>query len=151
MYSSKLSVSIHILSLVALKPQDAITSDWIAGSIRTNPALVRRLLSRLKRAGLVRTRTGVGVTSLAKSAQDISLLQVFRAVETERHLFDIHSGTNLNCPVGAKIEEVLAGTYAELQKDFERRLADIRLSDLLSLFQFGDEAAADCGEYFTPG
>lgn len=145
MYSSKLSVSIHILSLVALKSQNAITSDWIAGSIRTNPALVRRLLSRLKRAGLICTRTGLGVTDLTRPAQDISLLQIFRAVETEQHLFDIHSGTNLNCPVGAKIEEVLAKTYSELQQDFERRLADICLSDLLKLLQTGDGNPADCG------
>ena len=134
MYSSKLSVSIHLLSLVALHPDGPSTSDWIAGSIHTNPALVRRLLVKLKRAGLIKTQTGMGVTGLAKPADKISLLEVFRAVESEQRLFDIHTDTNLNCPVGAKIEQVLTATYDKMQTNLEHELDAVHLSQLVTLF-----------------
>ena len=134
MYSSKLSVSIHILCLVALHPDGPITSDWIAGSIHTNPALVRRLLVNLKRGGLIKTQTGMGVTGLAKPAEKISLLEVFRAVEREQRLFDIHTDTNLDCPVGAKIEQVLTTTYQTMQTNLEHELEAVHLSQLVTLF-----------------
>ena len=135
MYSSKLSVSLHILSLVALAPEKPVTSDWIAGSIHTNPALVRRLLSRLKQADLVHVQPRLGVTGLAKEPKKISLLTVFKAVESEQSLFSIHSNPNPNCPVGAKIEEVLSQTYGNMQTDFEKHLAGVSLADILNLFE----------------
>ena len=54
MYSTKLSVSIHILSVIVLMEGQPVTSEYIASSINTNPALVRRLMSRLKKAKLIK-------------------------------------------------------------------------------------------------
>lgn len=133
MYSSKLAVSIHILCVVALNPAP-VTSDFIAGSIGTNPALVRRLMSRLKAARLLRTQTKVGATGLAKPPEAISLLDVFRAVEPQRQLFDLHTGTNPNCPVGANINRILGEVYGKLQNGMEERLSAVRLADLLGRF-----------------
>lgn len=134
MYSSKVSVSVHILALTALTPDKPITSDWVAGSIQTNPSLVRRLVSLLKRAGLIQSSTRLGITGLGRPPEKISLLDIFRAVETEQQLFGIHSETNPGCPVGAKIEAILTETYATVQSDFERHLAGVHLSDILNLF-----------------
>lgn len=133
MYSSKLSVGIHILCLVAREPCP-ITSDYIAGSIGTNPALVRRLMSKLKSARLLNTQTKLGATGLAKPAEQISLLEVFRAVEPQRSLFDIHTGTNPNCPVGAHINGILTRLYGEIQNEMEARLGRVKLSALLQQF-----------------
>lgn len=66
MYSTKLSVSIHILTVIALMEGQAVTSEYIASSINTNPALVRRLMSRLRKATLITASPGLGVTGLAK-------------------------------------------------------------------------------------
>ena len=70
MYSTKYSVSIHILSLIALKEEQPITSEYIAGSVNTNPALVRRLMSSLKKAGLIRAQTKLGVLGLEKPPEE---------------------------------------------------------------------------------
>jgi hypothetical protein len=37
MLSSKLTVGVHILTLLALTPDQAQTSEYIAGSVNTNP------------------------------------------------------------------------------------------------------------------
>ena len=131
MYSTKYSVSIHILSLIALKEEQPITSEYIAGSVNTNPALVRRLMSSLKKACLIRAQTKLGVLVLAKPPEEISLLQVFKAVEKEQHLFAIHSDTNTNCPVGARIGVTLEFINSQVQSVFEKELASIYLSDIL--------------------
>ncbi len=134
MYSSKLSVSIHILSVIALMEAQTITSEYIASSINTNPALVRRLMSRLKKAELIKTSTKLGVTGLARKAEDISLLDVFLAVEDQRDLFSIHGNTNLNCPVGAKIEGTLKHLYDNIQTATEEKLSAITLADITKEF-----------------
>lgn len=131
MYSTKLSVSIHILCLIARNDKVPLTSQRIAGSIGTNPALVRRLTNLLKKAGLIFSRPGVGIVGLKKAADQITLLEIFQTVEPEQRLFDMHTNTNENCFVGANIGRSLTGIYEELQESFEKRLNEFYLSDIL--------------------
>lgn len=133
MYSSKLSVSIHILCMVALNPCP-VTSQSLAQSIGTNSVLVRRLMGRLKKAHLIFAQAGLGATGLAKKPEEISLLEVFRAVETRRQLFDLHAGVNVHCPVGANIGRILTKVYDGIQTEMEARLDAVHLSDLLGQF-----------------
>lgn len=139
MYSTKYSVSIHILSMIALKKEKAITSDYIAHSVNTNPALVRRLMSSLKRAGLIKSQTRIGVVGLGKNSDEISLLEVFRAVEKEQRLFAIHTDTNDDCPIGARIGDVLEHISDGVQDKFEKKLDSILLSDILENLNMTDE------------
>ncbi|MDF2869238.1 MAG: ywnA [Anaerocolumna sp.] len=131
MYSTKFAVGIHILSLIALKQEDGITSDYIAGSVNTNPALVRRLMSDLKKSGLIQTKTKIGVTGLMKTPEEITLLEIFKAVENRQDLFAIHSDTNSECPVGARIGWVLEGINHKVQYSFQEELETMHLSDIL--------------------
>lgn len=131
MYSTKYAVSIHILSLIASKKGKSITSDYIAESVNTNPALVRRLMSGLKKAGLIQTQTKIGVTGLMKNPEEISLLEIFKAVEDRQDLFAIHSDTNTACPVGAKIGCVLEHVNEKIQSSFEEELGSLHLSNIL--------------------
>lgn len=134
MYSTKLSVSIHIMSVIVLMEGQPVTSEYIASSINTNPALVRRLMSRLKKAKLIKTSTKLGVTGLARDAKDISLLDIFIATEDHQDLFSIHSNTNPNCPVGAKIEVTLKHLYDNIQTATEEKLSAISLADIIKEF-----------------
>lgn len=134
MYSTKLSVSIHILSIIAMMEGSAITSDYIASSINTNPALVRRLMSRLKKAAMIKTSTKLGVTGLAKKPEEITLLDIFLAVEEHSDLFGIHSNTNQKCPVGARIEHTLKHLYDSIQTQTEKELSGITLADITKEF-----------------
>lgn len=50
MVNSRFSVAIHILSLIATtSDKSLLTSDFIAGSVNTNPVVVRRMIGVLKR------------------------------------------------------------------------------------------------------
>lgn len=135
MYSTKLSVSIHILSVIALMEAEPVTSEYIASSINTNPALVRRLMSRLKKAKLINSSTKLGVTGLTRKEEDISVFDVFLAVEDQRDLFSIHGDTNPNCPVGAKIEGTLRNLYSNIQTATEEKLSALTLADITKNFK----------------
>lgn len=139
MYSTKLSVSIHILSVIAFIEMKPVTSEYIASSINTNPALVRRLMSRLKKAKLIETSTKLGVMGLAKEAEDITLLDIFFAVEDQTDLFSIHGNTNHDCPIGAKIEITLKDIYDDIQNVTNQKLAAVTLADIIKEFRTNKE------------
>src|SRR2546430_11145306 len=108
-HHSRFAVSVHILAYLAYRGGVAVSSAEMAGSVDTNPVVIRRLLSALVAAGLVNTRKGAaGGFSLARATQRISLLDIYRAIEPAPNHGLSHFAPNQRCPVGAKIEQVLA-------------------------------------------
>ncbi|MDU7476058.1 MAG: Rrf2 family transcriptional regulator, partial [Paenibacillus macerans] len=85
--STRFSIAVHTLSLIAVTPD--CTGDFIAGSVNTNPVIIRRIMGMLKKAGLVEVRPGVGGAALLKEPDRITLLDVYRAVNVaeENQLF----------------------------------------------------------------
>lgn len=84
--SGNFLTAIHLMSYLAYKEgrDTLVTSDELAGIIQQNPVVVRRLISRLREAGLVDTVRGkAGGFRLNRSAADIDLLSVFTAIEGE--------------------------------------------------------------------
>lgn len=133
--SSRFSIAVHILSLIAVSSKDC-TGDFIAGSVNTNPVIIRRIMGMLKKAGLVDIRLGVGGASLLKDSDQITLLDVYRAVEVieDGQLFNFHDEPNHQCPVGRNIEAALRSEMKEAQTAMEQRLAQVNLSQLASQF-----------------
>ena len=100
-FSSRFTIATHILVCVAMfQEEQKMTSNFLAGSIQVNPVVVRNVLGQLSDAGIVGIRAGVGGAFLAKPAEDITLLDIFKAVEKEEALFHFHENPNPLCPVG---------------------------------------------------
>ena len=133
--SSRFTVAVHILSLVAIERNELCTSEWIAKSVNTNPVVIRRVIGKLRDAELVQVRRGVGGTTLQKQLNEITLLDVYRAVEVVREgeLFQMHEEPNLNCPVGANIEAVLELILLRAQEAMESVLGEITMEDLVTV------------------
>jgi DNA-binding IscR family transcriptional regulator len=131
MKNSRLAVAIHILTLVGSNSHNPISSELMAGSINTNPVVVRRLSSLLKKAGLISSQVGVPGSTLTKDPSDISLLDVYHAIEDKTELFAIHDKPNPNCPVGKKIQATLDLTFDSVQQAMENELASKTLKDVM--------------------
>ena len=58
MINSRFAVAIHILALVAAGPREQVTSEFIAGSVNTNPVVIRRISGMLRKAGLIESKVG---------------------------------------------------------------------------------------------
>ncbi|SFS42693.1 Rrf2 family transcriptional regulator [Marininema halotolerans] len=135
--SSRFAIAVHILSLLAIEKSSTNTSEWIAGSVNTNPVVIRRIIGYLKKAGFVTVRPGTGGTYLLKELEDITLLDVYRAVDVveEGELFHIHESPNPECPVGGNIQTVLDIVLKNAQSAMEQVLAHITIKDLVTDLQ----------------
>src|SRR5438046_1301705 len=72
--SCRFAMAVHVLTVLAYKEGDRVTSAFLAGSVNTNPVVIRRLLLALQRARLVETRKGAGFGSrLSRSPGRIKL------------------------------------------------------------------------------
>jgi Rrf2 family protein len=137
MLSSKLSVGVHILTLLALKPDEPVTSACIAGSVNTNPVVIRRLLGLFREAGFVESKNGVGGGwVLVTDPKQITLIDVLRAVEPQNELFALHRcEPNQECPVGYCIQGVLTDVYDEVQEGMARHLARSTIASLVKTLE----------------
>lgn len=132
--SSQFTIAIHMLSYIALyQHKEKVTSDVLAASIEVNPVIIRRLLSRLKGAGMITVYRGTGGTFLAKEPKDITLFDVYETAENlkEEGLFHFHEHPNPKCPVGRDIHRALDGRLHEAQKAMEEKLASFTLADVI--------------------
>lgn len=132
--SSRFTVAVHILSLVKIESNQTLTSSYIAGSVNTNSVVIRRLISKLKQADLIETHQGSGGIQLLKPLSDITLLDVYKAVEVvdEGELFQMHEDTNINCVVGANIQSVLEIVLLRAQDAMETVLKNVTMEDIVS-------------------
>ncbi|AMJ65354.1 Rrf2 family transcriptional regulator [Hymenobacter sp. PAMC 26628] len=133
--SSRFSVAVHVLSLLASQgPAVLLTSERMAGSVNTNPVVIRRILGQLKKAGLVEVRAAAGGTFLRRAPASISLLDVYQAVEVvaEGKLFHVHASPNPRCAVGRNIQAALDATLARAQTALERELARVTLAQVVT-------------------
>ena len=130
--SSRFVVATHALTMLAYGDGEAMTSEYIAGSVNTNPVVVRRVLGLLAKAGLVATQEGAGGgVRLARSADKINLRAVYAAVETHP-LFALHpSDPNPQCPVGSTIQGALEPALAAAEGALLGSLAETTVADLV--------------------
>ncbi len=127
------SVAVHIMAGLACNCGDNVTSGDLALSINTSPSFVRRVLARLSRAGLVETTTGkAGACRLARGARDVSLLDIYQAVDAPR-AFAIHDYTEQKaCYVSCHIKAALEKALGKTQQAMEASLAEISLAQIVT-------------------
>lgn len=133
-YSTKLSDSVHILAFIALSDNQSLSSADMAVSIQTNPAYVRQLMAKLKAAELIQSTRGQANPLLGKAPKDITLLEVYRAVEGEKPLLHLDTHTNPECGIGVNIQLALAEYYARIQEHAEQEMQHITLLDIIDTY-----------------
>lgn len=130
--SSRFTMAIHMFACIDIFSDRKMTSDFMAGSIGTNPVIIRKLLQQLKAAGIIEVSRGTGGVVITKPLDEITLLDIYRAVECtpDEELFHFHENPNQNCPVGRNIHNVLDDKLIRVQKAMEKELASITLADV---------------------
>lgn len=131
--TSRFTVAVHTLLAIHTFAKDyKTTSEFIASSVNVNPVIIRRTLGSLKDAGIVSVKAGSGGATIIKPLEDITLLDVYRAVDSvEDGLFNFHDNPNPACPVGRNIHAVLDGRLFDAQDAMERELRNVSFADLV--------------------
>lgn len=131
--SSRFAVAVHVLSLMAWADDEPLKSEQVADSVNTNAVVIRRMLCELAESKLVVSQTGaMGGTRLAREPEQITLLDIYQAVES-RGVFSLHRHPpNRDCPVGVNIGPVLNEVLDEVDAAVEKVLANITIKDVVS-------------------
>lgn len=131
--SSRFTIALHIFTCVETFKNDyKITSDFLAGSINTNPVIIRKILTQLKNAGLITVARGTGGISPTRPLKEISFYDVYQAIEPVENgdLFNFHSSPNPQCPVGKNIHALLDDKLKTIQLAMENEMKKYTLDDL---------------------
>lgn len=128
-FSSRLTLASHILLYLAeYQEEEKVTSEVLSHTTGANAVNVRKTLCLLKKAGLIEVRAGVGGTRLKKDSQDITLADIFDAVEDqEEQIFPMHANPNQNCPVGKAISGVMSSRIKILEEAMHQKMEGMTL------------------------
>ncbi len=140
--SKRFPLAGHSLLFVAvLSPEKRVTSTLVAESTDSNPVTVRNIFLNLSENGLLVTAAGKnGGVNLAREPKDITLWDIYRAVETNdvEEIFKIHE-TNSTCPVGKNFYHILyphmASAVNAMKADMEQVTLQTLIEELKSLLK----------------
>ena len=128
--SSRFTIAVHmIICIEAFKDTHKVTSEFIASSVNVNPVVIRQL----KKAGIVEVKRGSGGADIARPLDEITLLDVYNAVESVDNgvLFHFHENPNQLCPVGRNIHAIMDSRLQEIQTAMEEKMRAMTLSEIM--------------------
>ena len=131
--TSRFTVALHIFTCVEVfKDEYKVTSDFLAGSINTNPVIIRKILTQLKNAGLIEVARGTGGITITKPLTAITFYDVYEAIEPVENgdLFRFHENPNPECPVGRNIHALLDQKLQAIQGAMEDEMKRYAIEDL---------------------
>lgn len=135
--SMKCSVAVHCLIFIHEAQGTAkVTSALLSQSTGVNPVVIRNILSALKKAGLITVTRGTGGAKLCREPEQITLYQIYSALEPDglSSLIGIHTCGRRPCPVAQNIQTVLEGPYRKIEDSIQDAMAQITLASMLEDF-----------------
>ncbi|HYL41756.1 MAG TPA: Rrf2 family transcriptional regulator [Ktedonobacteraceae bacterium] len=120
-------VAVQALVVIA-ETEGPCSSSTMAQDLKAHAVFVRRVLAYLVRANIVRAREGRdGGYRLARSAEDITLAEVYQAVK----LADQQGDTACSSGVNARVQPVLDEIGAEVEHRLLEILGHYTLASIL--------------------
>lgn len=135
--SMKCSIAVHCLIFIhEAKGIEKVTSSLLAQSTGSNPVIIRNTLSALKKAGLITVTLGTGGAELAKDPKDITLFDIYFALEPDglSSIIGIHDCKERACPVAQNIGFVLQEPYEKIEESIKVTMQSITLKHLIDRF-----------------
>jgi Rrf2 family protein len=131
--TSKLTMAAHMVCAIdyfgGTRP---VTSTFLADSIGTSPVMVRTIMGMLKQAGIINSSKGKTGITLARPLEQITLLDLWRAVDQSDadSLFHFHENPCPQCPVGGNIHAALDNRLEAAQQALEDQLRRTTMADV---------------------
>ncbi|MEI0446326.1 Rrf2 family transcriptional regulator [Brachyspira intermedia] len=135
--SSRFTIAVHTLLCILEFKDEKMTSSLISDSVNVNPVIIRNILIQLQKADIITVKRGTGGISLNRKIENITLLDIFNAVESldDNKLFSFHEHPNKKCPVGSRINDILQPKLDDVQHAMEKELKKTTLKDIYKTFK----------------
>lgn len=132
--NGRFPIAMHIMTLLC-SADSVLSSDYMAGSININAAMVRKELSNLIKHKLIISQQGKnGGYSLAKPATAISLASIYEAVKPGAILGQAKNQPNPACPIGKQINNHLKNLDNEIEETMLNKLGNTNLAEFCKKF-----------------
>ncbi|MDO4903134.1 MAG: Rrf2 family transcriptional regulator [Limosilactobacillus sp.] len=130
-YSHRLSDAVHVL--VYLDIHGSNSSSAIADSVNSNPSLIRRLVAAMVKAGILERSGPRGEITirLTRPASEVSLRDIYHAVEDHLEFLNVDQEVNHSDPLGRCMPDVLGRSYDQVQEAAEKAMAQISLQSII--------------------
>jgi Rrf2 family protein len=130
MTNTQFALAVHVLTMLAGLPRELQTSEGMAASAGSNPVHLRRVLGRLRNAGLVSSRPGPGGGwQLVRAPEATTLADVWRAMNGEDPVLGLHAASP-NCEIGQRIQGNLAQIDERARRAIVGELETTTLAEL---------------------
>ena len=129
--TGEFTVALHALVYLDHKAC-TLSSEELAENICTNPARVRKVMARLKKAGLLTTKEGaVGGYRFDGDPARVTLLDVADAVEARFVAASWHSGNEeMDCLVASGMAGIVDELCGELNELCREKLSRLTVADI---------------------
>lgn len=137
--TGEFGVAVHALVYLNHKAK-TLSSDELARNICTNPARVRKIMAKLKTAGLVRTKEGTdGGYVFCLNPKEVSLRQIADAAGVVFVSCGWRSGDeDMDCLVASGMADIMDKLYADMNTLCREKLEHITVADIDRMI-FGKE------------
>ncbi|MGB3464971.1 MAG: Rrf2 family transcriptional regulator [Cyclobacteriaceae bacterium] len=127
--STNYSKAVHICIYLNIKDSELINSTELADSVKTNPVVIRRLVSVLRKHGILGSIPGAsGGFYLKKTAKEISLWDIYLATREEE--FFKRPKVNPECVVSSNLAGLLHDSSIAAELSMKSELSKVSISDL---------------------
>lgn len=139
--TSEFTIAVHALVFLNHKAQ-VYSSEGLADNVCTNAARIRKVMAKLKKADLVKTKEGVdGGYLFHRDSREITLSMVAEALETPFVTVSWKSGDpHMSCMIASGMAGVMDELYSDLDRCCRERLSHVTIADLDHRI-FGKDAA----------
>lgn len=129
--TSEFAVAVHGLVYLDLK-KNTIPSEELASNVCTNSARVRKVMAKLKKAGIIETKEGLeGGYHFVHDPSNINLKQICDALEVTFVSSAWKSGNeNMPCMVASGMAGVMDEIYEELNELCRKRMEQMTIKDI---------------------
>ncbi|MEA4853382.1 MAG: Rrf2 family transcriptional regulator [Christensenella sp.] len=107
-------------------------SELLAKNVCTHPARIRKVMSVLKKAGLVEAKEGIdGGYAFCRDPKEVSLRQIADGMNIPFVSASWHSGNiNMECLISSGMADIMDGVYATLDLECRKALEKITIDQI---------------------
>ncbi|HAS43842.1 MAG TPA: transcriptional regulator [Microscillaceae bacterium] len=129
--NGRFTIAIHICIFMQIKGEGTlISSQTLAESVKTNPVVIRRIVSKLRDNEIVGSVAGAkGGFFLKRPAQKITLWDIYQAVR-DTDLFYKPKKVNPECVVSSNLSFLVDDVYSEAELSMRAALEPVSVADL---------------------
>lgn len=128
--TSEFSVAVHALVFLNHK-EEVVSSENLAKNVCTNAARIRKVMAKLKKAGLVETKEGIdGGYLFCRDSREVNLDMIAEALEVSFVFASWKSGNaKMDCLVASGMASAMDEVYADLNRACHEKARGITIAD----------------------